>query len=68
MQEPWGDDEVVFAVSAVVVETSVPTTSVGPRLPAESVSWQVLSALADEYDATVADGRASVRLTKRRPV
>ena len=53
---------------ALMVETSVPTTSAGPRLPAESFSWQVLSALADEIDAAVADGRASIRMTKRRPV
>ena len=52
---------------ALMVETSVPTTSTGPRLPAESFSWQVLSALADEIDAAIADGRAAIRMTKRRP-
>jgi serine/threonine-protein kinase RsbW len=52
---------------ALMVETSVPTTSSGPRLPAESFSWQVLSALADEIDAAIADGRAAIRMTKRRP-
>jgi serine/threonine-protein kinase RsbW len=52
---------------ALMVETSVPTTSSGPRVPAESFSWQVLSALADDIDAVVNGGRAAIRLTKRRP-
>ena len=52
---------------SLTVETSVPTMSAGPRLPAESFSWKVLSALADEIDAVVANGRAAIRLTKRRP-
>lgn len=52
---------------ALVVETSVPTTSPNCRLPAESFSWQVLSALADEIDATMAEGRAAIRLAKLRP-
>jgi serine/threonine-protein kinase RsbW len=53
--------------AALLVETSVPTMSSGPRLPAESFSWQVLSALADDIEAVVRDGRAAIRLTKRRP-
>jgi serine/threonine-protein kinase RsbW len=52
---------------ALLVETSVPTTSSGPRLPAESFSWQVLSALADDIEAAVSGGHAAIRLTKRRP-
>jgi serine/threonine-protein kinase RsbW len=52
---------------ALMVETSVPTTSTGPKLPAQSFSWQVLSALADDVDAVVNDGQAAIRLTKRRP-
>jgi serine/threonine-protein kinase RsbW len=59
-----------FAVTddALTVETSVPTTASGTRLPAESFSWQVLSALADEIDATLSGGHAAIRLTKRRPI
>jgi serine/threonine-protein kinase RsbW len=52
---------------ALLVETSVPTTSSGPRLPAESFSWQVLSALADDIEAAISGGNAAIRLTKRRP-
>ncbi len=52
---------------ALTVETSVPTRSSGHRLPAESFSWQVLSALADDVDAAVNGGRAAIRLVKRRP-
>jgi serine/threonine-protein kinase RsbW len=52
---------------ALMVETSVPTTFSGPKLPAESFSWQVLSALADNVDAVVNGGQAAIRLTKRRP-
>jgi serine/threonine-protein kinase RsbW len=66
---PEAELSCLFTVTddALLVETSVPTTSSGPRLPAESFSWQVLSALADEIDAAIADGRASIRMTKRRP-
>jgi serine/threonine-protein kinase RsbW len=58
-----------FTVSdtALTVETSVPTTAPRSRLPGKSFSWQVLSALADEMDASVAEGRATIRLLKRRP-
>jgi len=58
-----------FAVTdaALIVETSVPTRAAGSRLPAESFSWQVLSALADEIEAAIEGGRAAIRLTKRRP-
>ena len=52
---------------ALMIEASLPTLSSGPRLPAESFSWQVLSALADEIGAVVEGGRAAIRLTKRRP-
>ena len=66
---PEAELSCLFTVTddALMVETSVPTTSTGPRLPAESFSWQVLSALADEIDAAIADGRASITMTKRRP-
>jgi len=53
--------------NALLVETSVPTTSSGPRLPAESFSWQVLHALTDEIESAVSGGHAAIRLTKRRP-
>jgi serine/threonine-protein kinase RsbW len=58
-----------FAVTdeALIVETSVPTRAAGSRLPVESFSWQVLSALADEINASLDGGRATIRLTKRRP-
>jgi serine/threonine-protein kinase RsbW len=52
---------------ALTVETSVPTAAAHGRLPAESFSWQVLSALADDVQAGMVDRRAAIRLTKRRP-
>ena len=58
-----------FTVSddALMVETSVPTVSTGPRLPAESFSWQVLQALTDDIETSITGGRAAILLTKRRP-
>jgi len=52
----------------LTIETSVPIPTEEIRLPSgESFAWQVLSALTDEVSAHVADLRASIRLTKRRP-
>jgi serine/threonine-protein kinase RsbW len=54
--------------SSLTVEASVPTVQRNVRLPAgESFAWQVLSALADDVAADVSGGRATIRLTKRRP-
>lgn len=69
---PGGEIELTcrFTVtdSALTVETTVPAALSAAPLPGgESFAWQVLSALADEVSATVADGSASIRLTKRRP-
>jgi serine/threonine-protein kinase RsbW len=52
----------------LTVQASVPTESGPVRLPSgESFAWQVLSALTDEVSAEVNEGRAGIRLTKRRP-
>jgi serine/threonine-protein kinase RsbW len=52
----------------LTIETSVPIPTDEIRLPSgESFAWQVLSALTDEVSAQVAELRASIRLTKRRP-
>ena len=58
-----------FTVSddALTVETSVPTASTGPRLPAESsFAWKVLTALTTSASATVTRERATIMLLTRR--
>jgi serine/threonine-protein kinase RsbW len=57
-----------FAVSedALTVQVAVSTVP-GALLPAESsFAWKVLTALATEASADVADGRATIRLLTRR--
>jgi serine/threonine-protein kinase RsbW len=53
---------------AVSVSVSVPVHA-PVALPGEgSFSWQVLTALAGEVSAEAAEGKATIRLTKRRGV
>ena len=58
----------VVLPDVLTVETSILTASNEAGLPpGESFAWQVLSALTDEVSALAVDGRATIRLTKRRP-
>lgn len=57
------DSEVVCTMSAgpgtLLIEASAPGTAQPPRT---TFSWTVLTALADEVDALLADGRVTFRL------
>ncbi len=52
--------------SALSIDVSVPVTGHAALPGGNSFSWQVLTALAGEVSAKTDNGRAAIRLTKRR--
>jgi serine/threonine-protein kinase RsbW len=52
--------------SALSIDVSVPVTGRATLPGGNSFSWQVLTALAGEVSAHTGNGRAAIRLTKRR--
>ena len=69
LARPDADLQIQFAVQAgcLQVETFVVSDD-GADLDRTGFAWTVLQALATSVDTSSADGRVSVRLTKRRAV
>lgn len=56
-----------FEVGADVLAVAVSVPAAGQRLPGrQTFAWMVLDALAGDVNARLADGRATIWLTKRR--
>ena len=56
-----------FVLHADVLEICVALETVDATLPSrDTFAWTVLSALAGEVDASLEDGRVTIRLTKHR--
>jgi serine/threonine-protein kinase RsbW len=52
--------------AALRIDVSIPADANTVLPGSQSFSWQVLTALAGEVGADIADGRATIRLIKRR--
>ncbi len=62
-----GDLTCRFVLHEDVLEIFVGLETADPTLPSrDTFAWTVLSALAGEVDATLEDGRITIRLTKHR--